>query len=83
MVVFRFIFNFVLFGILFFLIWNYFPDAFATLVNVAKVTVEFLRDFFTQLWERISPSLHKPEAEPVHTAMATVNFLSHVWHSSI
>lgn len=75
MVVFRFIFNFILFGVLFFLIWNYFPDAFATLVNVAKVIVEFFKDLFVQLWEKISPSLHKTDSQPTQTAMMIVSFI--------
>lgn len=40
----RFILNFFFFGFLFFLIYAFFPEAFATLVNWATIVYEFLRD---------------------------------------
>lgn len=42
----RFILNFLFFGILFYLIYLFFPDAFKTLVRGADQSYEFLKDFF-------------------------------------
>ena len=40
----RFLLNFFFFGITFYLIWMFFPDAFLTLVNWANHVVEFFRE---------------------------------------
>jgi hypothetical protein len=48
----RFIANFILFGILFYLIYLFFPDAFFTLVSWANATYAFLRNLGIQLVER-------------------------------
>lgn len=45
----RFILNFFLFGILFYLIYLFFPDAFTTLVSWVTQVYEFLRDLVMQL----------------------------------
>jgi hypothetical protein len=50
---FRFILNFFLFGILFYIIYLFFPDAFHTLVSWAQQSYEFLRDFFIQIAEKL------------------------------
>jgi hypothetical protein len=50
----RFILNFFLFGILFYVIYLFFPDAFNTLVSWAQQSYEFLKDVFMQ----ISAKLH-------------------------
>ena len=48
----RFIIGFIFFGLLFYGIWLYFPEAFQTLVSwAAKVF-----DFFRELFEKISGS---------------------------
>lgn len=52
----RFIFNFIFFGLLFFIIWQYFPDAFSTLVSWATTVFNFLRDIVTTI-------IHKFTAE--------------------
>lgn len=60
----RFIWNFFFFGILFYLIWMFFPDAFMTLVSWANQVVAFFRDLFSGLWEKTQhyvPSTPKPE----------------------
>lgn len=41
----RFILNFFFYGLLFFLIYLFFPEAFNTLVSWANDTYIFLRDF--------------------------------------
>lgn len=46
----RFIWNFIFFGILFYLIWMFFPDAFLTLVSWADHVVAFFRDLIQGLW---------------------------------
>lgn len=48
----RFILNFFFFGILFYLIWMFFPDAFMKLVSWADQIVVFFRDLFVGLWEK-------------------------------
>ncbi len=53
----RFIFNFFFFGILFYLIWMFFPDAFKTLMAWADQLVAFFRDFFNS----VSEKAHAPE----------------------
>lgn len=45
----RFIINFFLFGLLFYLIHLFFPEAFQTLVSWADRTYEYMRDFFISL----------------------------------
>lgn len=48
----RFILNFIFFGILFYMIYLFFPDAFFTMVAWANKAFEFLRDLFLQLAEK-------------------------------
>lgn len=50
----RFIANFILFGILFYLIWRFFPEAFETLVAWAGKVFDFVRDLFTSTVEKIN-----------------------------
>lgn len=45
----RFILNFIFFGVLFYVIYLFFPDAFHTLVGWANGIYEFLRDVLIQL----------------------------------
>lgn len=52
----RFIFNFFLFGLLFYLIYLFFPEAFQTLVSWANHTYEFFKDLFMQISARIQSS---------------------------
>jgi predicted PurR-regulated permease PerM len=56
----RFILNFIFFGILFYLIWLYFPDAFQTLVSWANHTVAFFRDLMNSAIERFHQSTPTP-----------------------
>lgn len=50
---FRFIFNFFLFGAIFFLIWRFFPQAFETLFIWANSAWDFLVDLFNQLMDKV------------------------------
>lgn len=45
----RFIFNFIFFGILFYLIFLFFPEVFKTLVSWAEHTYTFLKSIVDQL----------------------------------
>lgn len=56
----RFIWNFFFFGILFYLIWMFFPDAFNTLVSWANHVVDFLRDLIISLWNKFQPTVPMP-----------------------
>lgn len=48
----RFLLNFLLFGVLFYVIYLFFPDAFKTLVSWADKVYEFLRDLVLLLVEK-------------------------------
>lgn len=50
----RFIFNFIFFGILFYLISIYFPEPFHTLVSWADAIVSFVKETFHVLLDKIS-----------------------------
>lgn len=50
----RFIFNFIFFGVLFFAIWHFFPDAFNTLVSWAEKIYDFIVDIVTKVVEWVS-----------------------------
>jgi len=48
----RFIINFIFFGILFYIIYLFFPDAFQTLVGWANQTYEFIKDIVLQITDK-------------------------------
>jgi len=48
----RFILNFIFFGILFFLIWHYFPEFFQTLVSWAESAFNFVRELVTWVMQK-------------------------------
>ena len=56
----RFILNFFFFGLLFYIIWLYFPEAFTTLVSWASQVFDFFRDLFHNLSNRFSHSTTEP-----------------------
>ena len=61
----RFIFNFVLFGILFYLIYMFFPDAFLTLVSWADHVVAFFKDLFMNVYDKVQHQVPtSPTAPP-------------------
>ncbi|WP_195155574.1 hypothetical protein [Candidatus Protochlamydia phocaeensis] len=78
----RFIFNFFFFGILFYLIYLFFPDAFHTLVSWADRTYEFFRDLILQIAGKVHSS-RDHSAPPPHQALGALlpiwMFLKHKW----
>lgn len=52
----RFIGNFIIFGLIFFLIWRFFPDVFNTLVHWATQVVDFLQVQAMKLYEAVQGS---------------------------
>jgi hypothetical protein len=50
----KFIFNFIFFGLLFYVIWVYFPDAFATLLRAAETALSYLKELGSTLYEKLS-----------------------------
>lgn len=58
----RFILNFFLFGFLFFLLWHFFPEAFATLVSWAQSTFDFFRDLFSNVKEKVETAKEPAKA---------------------
>lgn len=49
----RFLINFCLFGILFYLIWRFFPEAFDTLVSWAGNVYDFFKNLFGTTMEKM------------------------------
>jgi len=62
----RFILNFILFGVLFYIIFLAFPDAFFTMVGWANKIYEFLKGMYLQFSEKVheSPSGGSPHGVP-------------------
>ena len=63
----RFIANFFFFGILFYLIWMFFPDAFLTLVSWADHVVAFFRELIVNTWDKVqhtTPTTPEPAIPP-------------------
>lgn len=62
----RFLFNFIFFGLLFFLIHMYFPDAFNTLVSWVGHVYTFFHDLIVwgidKFWPKNVPAVPAPEA---------------------
>lgn len=60
----RFLFNFVLFGVLFYAIYSFFPDAFKTLVSWADSIYGVIRDFVLWIIDKVNQfrSEHTPSA---------------------
>jgi hypothetical protein len=69
----RFIWNFLFFGILFYLIWMIFPDAFLTLVSWADHVVSFFKDLILNLWGKIQHRM--PSQAPKTLSPAGLLFL--------
>ena len=72
----RFIFNFIFFGILFYVIWLMFPDAFKTLVSWADQIVLFIKALVLGAWDKLQPywpssnSVPKPHTIPAFLPIA-------------
>lgn len=61
----RFIFSFIFFGLLFYLIWLYFPDTFQTLVSWAGKVYTFLHNLIAGIIDKIN-SMTSPPPAPEH-----------------
>lgn len=70
----RFVFNFIFFGILFYAIWLFFPDAFHTLVSWAGNVYTFLVDCAVAIIDWIS-DLTKPSGASENGAGAILPLL--------
>lgn len=68
----RFILNFIFFGILFYLIWMFFPEAFKTLVSWADNVVAFFRDLIMGVWNKTQ---HEAPKAPTGPAQALIWYL--------
>ncbi|OJU81124.1 MAG: hypothetical protein BGO10_09480 [Chlamydia sp. 32-24] len=68
----RFIVNFILFGILFYIIYLYFPEAFATLVSWVSQLFDFLRDVGTTIVNYFKGLSSSNPAEPTHETVKTL-----------
>lgn len=66
----RFIFNFFFFGLLFYLIYLFFPEAFTTLVSWANQVVAFLKETFQSLYDRFGHTTKPADKEHEHTTQA-------------
>lgn len=71
----RFILNFFFFGILFYLIWMFFPDAFKTLVSWADQVVAF----FKGLIQTASDKVHNTDTSTPPPAQAWLIMLPCFW----
>lgn len=60
----RFVLNFFFFGLLFYLIWMFFPEAFMTLVNWANHVVMFFRDLFMGISDKVHQNSPAPATAP-------------------
>lgn len=63
----RFIFYFVFFGLLFYIISMYFPEAFQTLVSWAATVFNFIHDLVVTIVDKINAWTGKPvhPAQPI------------------
>lgn len=50
----KFIFNFIFFGLLFYVIWFYFPEAFTSLLKAAETSFAYLKELGTSIVEKLS-----------------------------
>ncbi|MBA3721997.1 MAG: hypothetical protein H0W88_06315 [Parachlamydiaceae bacterium] len=60
----RFILNFFFFGILFYLIYLFFPEAFHTLVSWADKVIEWLKEIYVRIAGYMNTSHSTPEPAP-------------------
>lgn len=69
----RLLINFFLYGMLFYLLWRYFPDGFHTLVNWADQLFNFLYDLFHSTFKSSS------SAAPATSKQALSYLFSSIW----
>lgn len=75
----RFIFNFILFGIIFYLLYVFFPDAFSTLVSWANKTFDFLKEFFMSSAAKINEWRGEPAGKGTPEHQAILYFITMIW----
>lgn len=51
----RFIFNFIFFGLLFYAIYYFFPDAFGKLLTWTRDLFDYIKAFFQQIFSNVPP----------------------------
>jgi len=68
----RFLFNFILFGALFYLIWHFFPDTFNVLVSWVKAIIDFVQQAVLNIYHQVSSVAPKKEVEPVKTTLGLI-----------
>ena len=80
----RFIWNFIFFGILFYLIWMFFPDAFLTMVGWANHVVVFFKELLMGLWDKFQHTVPMapiaPAAPVAPTPASAVLLLSSLFY---
>lgn len=62
----RFIFYFFFFGLLFYVIYLYFPEAFATLVSWAAKVYDFLHNLVVTVIDKINSMMTTTHKAPEH-----------------
>lgn len=65
----RFIINFILFGLLFYAIWLFFPEAFAKLTTWAGDLFTYVRELFNQIGEKLKTEPAQPKTTTVTPAL--------------
>lgn len=65
----RFILGFIFFGLLFYAIWYFFPQAFETLATWAGNIFAFFKDLFNNLAEKFQSAKEEPVKETVQAAL--------------
>ncbi len=76
----RFILNFIFFGVLFFLIHMFFPDAFNTLVGWADKIYIFFKDLFMSLYEKFYHNQPAAPATPPPATHALFIAIPYLWY---
>lgn len=74
----RFIFNFVFFGLLFFIIWKFFPDAFTTLVGWVTALFNYLHHLFQTLVDSVNRAT-EGDGHTTKQGAALLPFLFTLW----
>ncbi len=64
----RFIFNFIFFGLIFYALWFFFPEAFAKLVDGAGAVFNFIKDLVNSLIDKLNHT-RSPASPPVAPAI--------------
>lgn len=75
----RFILYFVFFGLLFYIIWMYFPEAFQTLVSWAAKVFNFIHDLVAGIVDKLN-SWSAPTKAPIpeHTQPAQTQLFEQI-----